>query len=148
MTEILLNQFKERFYIYLLNHSNSRFLTLPFLSSTSVLLQLNHKIFMFLFQPKTRSNTSAVLPGQTTRFGSLPTSTPPKLSSRTPNICNAGRYSLDEGGECAGRSRSSSRRRLSSGRGSEDSGNALVLGMGISAVHDAVLRGVPKIPGT
>lgn len=86
------------------------------------------------------------------RFGSLPASNPPRLSSTGANICSAGRYSLDEGGECAGRSRSSdSRRRFSSGRGSEDSGNALegrtVLGMGISAVHDAVLRGVAKIPG-
>lgn len=104
-------------------------------------------------QPKTRANhipATALLAGgvQATRFGSLPTSTPPKLSSgMMVNISSAGRYSLDEGGECAGRSRSSSRRRLSGGRGSEDHGNALVLGMGISAVHDAVLRGVPKIPG-
>lgn len=81
------------------------------------------------------------------RFGSLPSSAPPKFYSWTANIYSAGRYSLDEGRECAGRNRNSSRRRLSSGRGSEDSGNALVLGMGISAVHDAVLRGVPKIPG-
>lgn len=110
------------------------------------------------FQPKTRANypTSLVAgPGGVTasRFGSLPTSNhPPRLSSTGANICSTGRYSLDEGGECAGRSRSSdSRRRFSSGRGSEDSGNGLegrtVLGMGISAVHDAVLRGVAKIPG-
>lgn len=105
------------------------------------------------FQPKTRANNipaTASVAGQTSRFGSLPTSTP-KLSSGAVNICHAGRYSLDEGGECAGRGRSSSRRRLSSGPGSEDSGNALegrtLLGIGISAVHDAVLRGVPKIPG-
>lgn len=118
-------------------------------SSYSQKTFITHIYFALItsLQPKTRANNlpaSVLIPGPNSRFGSLPTSTP-KLYSGGANICHTGRYSLDEGGECVGRSKS---RRLSSGPGSEDAlDGRTILGMGISAVHDAVLRGVPKIPG-
>lgn len=92
-------------------------------SFSRVTSRLNQSLIVFplSFQPKTRP--SAVIPS---KYASLPSGSPPRIF---------GQASGDSGIGCSDDANNG----LGSGRN--------VLGMGISAVHDAVLRGFAKIPG-
>ena len=89
-----------------------------------------------LLQPKTRANVPS------NRYGSLPNTNPGKGPE-------SGRFFVDIR---VGRPREINSRTTATGASEDVTGedseeNRTVLGIGISAVHDAVLRGVAKIPG-